>query len=231
MIGRSFPIWLRNFVPFTILSLIVYLPLLVYAFVTFGGGEVTEAAEKRYDLISTVAGRLLDLIVTGAVVYGVFQQVRGQPAGLVDCLRVGLTRLLPVLGVGIIVGILVALGTVALVIPGIILQLMYWVAVPVAVVERLGVVGSMKRSAQLTSGVKGTIFLILLVLFLIQFAVIFGVVVAASASDSAAFQVLITLLVAIPFGALTAVTNAVAYHDLRVAKEGVGIEELVRVFA
>ena len=35
---------------------------------------------------------------------------------------------------------------------------------------------------------------------------------------------------AVVFGALQAVTSAVAYHDLRVAKEGVATEELARVF-
>lgn len=232
VLSRSFPIWIRNLVPFTILSLVVYSPLIIYAFVTFAGGEVTKEAESRYDLVSTLAGRVLDLIVTGAVVYGVFQQVRGQPAGLGDCLRVGFSRLLPVLGIGIIVAVLVTLGLLALVIPGILLQLMWWVAVPVAVVERLGVVGSMQRSAKLTSGEKGTIFLILLVLGLIQFAVIFGIafVAAMVLPEAGAAQALVTLLIAIPFGALTAVANAVGYHDLRVAKEGVGIDDLIKVF-
>lgn len=232
VLSRSFPIWIRNLVPFTVLSLVVYSPLIIYSFLTFLGGEVSEDAESRYNIISTLAGRVLDLIVTGAVVYGVFQQVRGQPAGLGDCIRVGFSRLLPILGIGIVVGILVTLGLLAFVIPGIILQLMWWVAVPVAVVERLGVVGSMQRSAKLTSGEKGTIFLVLLVLGLIQFAAIFGIafVLGMTMPDAGAAQAVITLLVAIPFGALTAVANAVGYHDLRVAKEGVGIDDLVKVF-
>jgi hypothetical protein len=41
----------------------------------------------------------------------------------------------------------------------------------------------------------------------------------------------VDLLVTVVLGSILAIANAVGYHDLRVAKEGVGIEELVSVFA
>jgi hypothetical protein len=39
------------------------------------------------------------------------------------------------------------------------------------------------------------------------------------------------VVVALVLGALNATVAAVGYHDLRVAKEGVGVEDLVKVFA
>lgn len=230
VLSRAFPIWARNFIPFTILSTLVYSPLLLYALVALNGGN---EARRWYPWVSAGLGHLLAIIVTGVLVYGVFQQVRGQPAGLVDCVRVGLKRLLPVVGVGIVVGILWAFGTLLLIVPGIIVQCMYWLAVPVAVVEGSGVVASMKRSARLTSGEKGTIFAILLLLGIFQIAVATVLRIALGVGfgpEMTPIQTWATLVLAIPFGALTAVANAVAYHDLRVAKEGVGIEDLVRVF-
>jgi hypothetical protein len=235
VLARSFPIWGRNIVPFTFLSLIFYLPLLIYAFVTFRGGEVTKAVEQKYNLVVFFGGGALNLIITGAVVYGVFQQIRGQHAGLGQCLRVGLARLFPVLGVGIVVGFLYIIGFVCLVIPGILVQLVYWVAVPVAVVERLGVGASMSRSSKLTSGERGTIFLLMLVVGAIYIGFILGMGVLLSKAGviqvrEPLTQALAGLLAPVIFGALMAVINAVGYHDLRVAKEGVGIEDLVRVF-
>jgi len=223
VLRRTFPIWFRNIIPFTILSAVVYSPLLLYHALA---GEKQGLGQRA---LVSIASNAFPLILTGAIVYGVFEQVRGQQAGFFKCLRVGLTRLIPVLGVAIVVAVLVGIGTLLFFIPGIILQLMFWVAVPVAVVERLGVGASMKRSMQLTAGERGTIFVINLVLGVL-FIVVTLLVAMALASGDARAGILI-LLATVPFGALTSVANAVGYHDLRVAKEGVGIEDLVAVFA
>jgi len=263
VLSRSFGIWGRNIIPFTLLAVIVYSPLLVYTYVTFRERPLpestvaayptesdpdgyledypdeprfltrgpTRAELQRYNMVVRFGSRLFDLILAGAVVFGVFQQVRGKPASLAENVRVGVVRLLPVLGVAVVVSVLVGLGTLALIIPGIILNLMFWVAVPVAVVEKKGVIESIKRSMYLTTGEKGTIFILLLVLGLIQIAA--GIVVGvfmASASRTGLATALIPLAFVIPLGALSAVANAVGYHDLRVSKEGVGIEDLVSVF-
>jgi hypothetical protein len=228
VLEKSFPIWFKNLVPFAILSLVVYSPLIVYTYVAHAS-EMDHAAAVRYNLISTFGGHLLNLITGGALLYGVFQQLRGQPAGIGTCLAVGLSRMLAVLVVGILVGVLVLLGLCLFVVPGVFLALMYWVAVPVAVVEKPGVFAALTRSAQLTKGERGNIFLIQLVLQAIGLGI--GIVVGiALASADEATSAWVMLAVTIVLGSLGATMNAVGYHDLRVAKDGVGVEELVRVF-
>jgi hypothetical protein len=275
VLSRSLRIWGRNFVPFTLLAVLVYSPLLIYTYVTFREDPAVErvrtsrnrpldveaddapalkdrpsptpaatrARRERYYFVVGHATRLLDLILAGAVVYGVFQQLRGKAAPLTDCVRVGVARLLPVLGVALAVAVLVGLGSLALYIPGLLLTLMLWVAVPVAVVERQGVMGSLKRSNYLTSGEKGTIFLILLVLgsmhlaaFLLGGLAMVGtgrgfMDVFTDDTEPGLARALVPLLLVVPLGALSAVAAAVGYHDLRIAKEGVATEDLVSVFA
>ncbi len=242
VLGRSFPIWLRNLVPFTILSLIVYSPLFVYAFVALQG-PVRRRDAAVFGLVSRVGAWLLGWVVTSALIYAVLEQLRGQRAGMGACLRVGFRRLLPVIGVTICVGaimfavafpflILVAMRAPLLILLvagflALMIQSRYWLAVPVAVVERPGVVASLRRSVLLTRGEVGSVFLILLVLLILQIAV--GVVLGLTVTTESALQ-WATLAITVVLGALTAVANAVGYHDLRVAKEGVGIEDLVRVF-
>ena len=57
-----------------------------------------------------------------------------------------------------------------LVIPGLVLSTIWWVAIPVAVVERPGTVASLRRSSELTKGVRWRIF----GLFVAYLLVLFG---------------------------------------------------------
>jgi uncharacterized membrane protein len=54
--------------------------------------------------------------------------------------------------------LIISLGSVFLLVPGVILSLMFAVCVPAAVVEGLGPFAALKRSYELTKGFKGRIF-------------------------------------------------------------------------
>jgi hypothetical protein len=114
---------------------------------------------------------------------------------------------------------------------------MNWVAVPVAVIEQPGSTASLSRSQDLTSDTRLAVFAVILVIGMIVGVVSVvgnGVVVALSSAVGspgvkAAATVLLTLVL-IPFQCLQAASAAVGYHELRLNREGVGLDELVRVF-
>ncbi len=112
VLGPAFSIWTRNIVPFTALIVLVQLPYLVYAYVTLTS-ELSETAAARFDVISPIVTQLLNLVVTGALVYGVVQQLSNDPVGMGKCITVGLARFFPVLGTGILVGLIVGLVSLA----------------------------------------------------------------------------------------------------------------------
>ncbi|MHC4847370.1 MAG: hypothetical protein ACYTEG_02840 [Planctomycetota bacterium] len=243
VLGRSISIWFRNIVPFTLLIIIVHIPMILYM-VYYESIEEPSVDEFRiYSLVLEYAPRILTLVVAGALVYGVFEQLGGRRPGLGACVRVGLARLGPVLLVGLLVGVawtapIIIAGLVHEVailvgiIPAIILLCMFFVAVPAAVVERPGILGAIKRSVELTRGYKGSIFLVNLVIGAMQWGVgvALGVVLVATESSEGAFPWFILATIVL-FGGLTATVSAVVYHDLRQVKEGVGLEELQQVFA
>jgi hypothetical protein len=233
VLSRSFSIFFKNFIPFMILQILVYSPLLVYTAILVSG-ELTIDSIVIWGVVVGIGGLLLNMVATGAMTYGVFQQLRGRSAGLGQCLLVGVKRMLPVLGVGILAAICIGLGFVALLIPGIILLCMLWVAVPVAVVERPGVFGSLSRSAELTKDNRLRIFGVVVVLFAInklaEYLLESGVIGDAPSVGDIKLYLLLVLVTSLALGALSAVAAAVGYHDLRASKEGVGVEELARVF-
>ena len=145
------------------------------------------------------------------------------------CIAAGLQRIVPVVLTGVVASILIGLGLVALIIPGIIIACMLWVAVPVAVVEGVGVGGALSRSAKLTKGERGSIFLIMLLLGLVGMGagIVLGIVVGVANIELLDWS---ATLIAIVLGVLQSVAIAVGYYDLRLSKEGVGIADLVAVF-
>ena len=252
VLGRGFSIWFSNLIPFALIATFVYSPLLIYT-ATLTTQALESRSVRNWDMLTEWGGRVLQFITAGAVVFGVFQQLRGKRADMAGCIANGIRRLLPVIVVGILATIVfmlpfVAAGLIAIAagtvtgaililvaaIPAMMLACALYVAVPAAVVERPGIVGALKRSTELTKGGRWGIFGVLFVTTLLGGVVIYITRMAVMGdypeeSDVKLFMWL-KVGISILLGALGAVMQAVAYHDLRVAKEGVGIEELAKVF-
>lgn len=240
VLRRTFDAWTANLPAFSLVGLVIYSPLLLALGAMAASGSSFPLLQRLLDLV----GNLFNLVLTGGVTYGVFLHQRGRRAEVGELLRTGLSRFGTVWATGIMVGILTLLGLCLLVVPGLVVMTRYWVAVPVAVIESPGANASLSRSVTLTEGNRWAIFAILLTLGLSMFVV--AVVLAAllgsvggdallAAKDgggvqfNAAGQALLQLLV-LPLVCLTAIAPAIVYHDLRVGREGVDVEELLRVF-
>lgn len=239
VLGRGFSVWATSFPTLLLLTLLVYAPLLIYQGVRMSGEpQFVDRLTRWAELVATL---LLGLLATAAVIYAVFRRLRGERAPVLDCLRTVLARLLPVIGTAIILAIAVALPLglatlLALLHPiaalfGVFFYVyvycMLWMMIPAVVVERASPFTAFKRSVALTHGSKLRIFLVLLAVWAIRFGLSL-VIRKAATGDPSHFLELAAMLVV---GSLEATLNAVGYHDLRRAKEGIGVEELLRVFA
>jgi hypothetical protein len=234
VLGRTFGVWAANFVPFCVLGLIVEAPVLVVLVVLAVSGTSLPTLQRVLDGLSA----LLALVLTGGVTYGVFQALRNARPSLAEVLRLGLSRVLTVFVTALFTGIAVALGCCALIVPGLILMARFWVAVPVSVIEAPGAFGAMSRSAELTEGNRWRVFGLVLIMGLIAGGAnavlgVVSVLVAGAGSEPGvvpAWTQALMGLALIPVQALTAVAPAVAYHDLRVGREGADVEELLKIF-
>ncbi|MDR3077831.1 MAG: hypothetical protein LBV15_03600, partial [Planctomycetota bacterium] len=95
---------------------------------------------------------LLTLMIQGAIAYGVFKITRSEPVSMGEALSRGARRLFTLFLLSLMTSLCVVLGLVLLVIPGLIMLCMFAVSIPACVVEKLGAIDSMKRSAKLTRG-------------------------------------------------------------------------------
>lgn len=239
VLGRGFAVWARRFPSLLLLVLLVYLPLLIYKGVELSGETPFHDRTRFWGEL--IARLLLGFVATAAVIYAVLSGLRGERASLRDSLRTIPARIPAVIGASIlqvipltvtvlITGLLAAIhftaGFVGLLFVAYIYS-MLWMMIPAVVVERAGPFAALKRSIALTRGSRLRILLVLLVVWAIRIGA--GALIVRGTSGET--TVIVDLLATLVLGALEATMNAVAYHDLRRAKEGVGVDELLSVFA
>src|SRR5687768_7570398 len=101
VLSRGFGIWFKNLPSFLLITAVAFIPVVAFNFYAHSG-EITVERIAIMGGLSALLAAGLGLIVTGAVLYGVIKQLRGEHAGIGECVAVGLKRMFPILGVGIV---------------------------------------------------------------------------------------------------------------------------------
>jgi hypothetical protein len=227
VLNRTFSVLSRNLLPFCVVTAIAYLPNFL-----FEGGQATDMTPGERGtvlFVGIVVAIVLAALSEAIVLFGAFEDMRGRPVNLMESLKVGLGRFFPVIGVALLVALLTGLAAILLVIPAFFVVTILFVAMPVCIVERLGPVKSLGRSAELTKGNRWKIFglwLLVTVVTLIGTALIGAI----SYVTGLAVGLVLKLVWGALAGAFNAIMVVVTYHDLRVAKEGVDTDRIASVF-
>lgn len=223
VISRTFETLMKNPVVFFGLSFAVMIPPAIL------GALVPEGS--ALSLFVKILELLLGCIVQGAIAYTVYQAMSGRTVGIGDAVGRGTATLVPLILTSILMTLGMMLGIMLLVVPGIILMCMWFVAIPTCVVEKTGPVESLQRSAFLTKGCRMQIFGLVLLTFVL-IAVLVGAVsfLIASITGSYVAAVLVAAIIGVVPQAFASVLYAIVYYDLRVLKEGISLDSLTRVF-
>jgi len=228
VISRSFALLFRHFLTFFIITLIAFAPLLLLR-----QGSEASATDPAQALITMGLGfallMVLSMFSSAIILHGTFQDMRNRPVNLLESLKVAFRRFLPLIVLALLETVLLMLGLILLIVPGIMLYTMWLVGVAACVVERTGPWRSLRRSQELTKGHRWKIFgLFLLLLLFSLISPLLQLLLNATAGATAAA---IGNAIWTAFGsAFSSVVIAVTYYDLRVAKEGIDIEQIASVF-
>lgn len=250
--GTAFRIWGRNLIPFTLLALIVFVPLGWFLAWVDATPEFADEDQRPYWLntANLLLTRLSGLLVAAPVIGAVFAELRGKRVSLAMTLGPGLLRLPRAVGVAIAQGVVIVGGMIptallaavgvplplvvilmfATAVLIVILMLGFYVAVPVAIVERCSVVRALVRSWRLTRGSRLRIFVV--TLFFGLLAMLLGATAGGLltiAIPDVPLWVWTTTVTAV-VASMEAVFAAVVYHDLRLAIDGADPDEVAHVF-
>jgi hypothetical protein len=235
ILSRSFEVLFRDFFKFALVAL-VGIP---YALLTLVGGSTAYVGpQARFGAGVIVGGGLVFFVLfiflytlsMAATLYGAFQDMRRRPFHLSEAFGRGLARFFPLFGLGVCWFVAIMFGLILLIVPGIMMMVAFYVAMPACVMEGLGPLQSMTRSAALTKGHRWKVFGIVCLIGLLNGIigqVILGVFTLAGGALAGSILYLAWTLVVTAFNSIAI---AVMYHDLRVLKDGIDIDQIAAVF-
>jgi len=121
--------------------------------------------------IIEVATLVVIPVAEGTAIKMAADAIEEKPVALGTCVRFALSKLVWLWALSLVVGVVVVLGFVALIVPGIILAIMLCLALPALLLENAGIFGSLSRSRELVGHRWGKTFATFLVLGLIVLVV------------------------------------------------------------
>jgi hypothetical protein len=198
VISKTFELYRRNFTKYFVLFAIVggiigiATTLATNVFISkLQTPPINPTLQQILAWLSGLLGPLLAYIAVLSIVYLVFypvaeggtikmtsEMIEKGTADLGQSVKFAISKLIWMWALGLVVGIIVILGYLALLIPGIILEIMFSLALPALLVENTGVIGSMGRSRELVSHrwLKTFATFLVLVIIIIVFAVVLSLV-------------------------------------------------------
>lgn len=230
------------------LAAIAALPSTVVNSITFTSGFTA--------FISFFLNLLFGLMIQGAMAYGVFISLAGNDPSWGEVVSRGFRHVLRMFLIVLIFGLLFILlsivatmfivflksGAFAVITALLMLVVMaiaacaWAVTIPGCVVEQLGPIDSINRSAELTKGYRWRLFGLFVLVFIGAMALVFMVSTIAALVFSNNMQLLPKMeaaaffLVSVVSTAFGGVMCSVIYYDLRVVKEGLTIDSLADIF-
>jgi hypothetical protein len=199
--------------------------------VTNTGGQVVFDYAGRGLGVALLAGAigafiavLISAVLQAAILRAAAQATIGDPVDVEASYRYGLKRLWSVILVSILVGLVVAVGFILLVIPGIIFLVFLSVSIPVLIVEGRRGTEAMGRSWNLVKGNFWHAFGVIVVAALIV-GIISGIIGAIGGDNWAVRWIFtaIAQILTVPFASLVSV---LLYLDLRARGESLSADTL-----
>ena len=203
------------------------IPTILGVYISVGGGSLEHFGLSLVVMfVSAIGG----LVATGATLWAISEAYLGRDPGTMDALMFALGKVLRILIAGSAKYILVGIGFLFLLVPGIVIACGYAVVAQVVVLEtHPAATAALGRSWTLTKGSKGRAFALGLVVWILVYLpfIAGGALTAFIPGLRTTFDVgaqLVWLLVYPIFPC----TFTLFYYDLRVRREAFDIEHLSR---
>ena len=192
--------------------------------VSGGGGGIGRAL-----LLGAVAGlisAIISQLLTGALTRGAAGSLIGRPVDVGASYRYAFSRLGGLILLAILIAIVVAIGFVLLIIPGLIFLVLLSMSVPAFVIERKSVTEAMSRSWNLVKGsfwhVLGAIVVAYILIWIVSS------VLGAIGGDSFFGTWIMSAIAQIITAPFYALVGVVLYVDLRARRESLDQATLAR---
>ena len=209
------------------ISFTVSLPVILLgdAAADLGQGSSVAAAGGLVGIALSLV--IISPFVSAAITHAISEVYLGRPVGLAESLKAGLRLWLRLIGTSFLMTLLITVGFLLLIIPGIYLLFAFMLTYQIIVIEDLGGWNALKRSRELTKNNLLRILAISLVATVLMIVIGTGLGLV-----SAQVPYLGTLLDAVAqsvFNAFMSAAFVVLYFDIRCRKEAFDLEHLAQL--
>lgn len=244
LLDRTFFFYRRNFLLFVGIAALPSVIALAFGLST---ALVGAGAGPLFAVTSVLALAFIYLVTTalaqGATVVAVSQILLGRETNVAEAFGRIWSRIGELLVLMLNMGVRIMLGFLLFFVPGVVLALMYALAVPVAVLEGKGISDSLSRSAELTKGHRWRILLVYVLLTVLVTIVTMlwyvpaTILVALTTGLVRNGQFPLWVQVAFQFGdfvtrsvlgPIMTIAIALVYYDVRVRKEAFDLEHMMQ---
>jgi hypothetical protein len=206
-------------------------------------GELRPDALEAWDQADRWLGTIAGALSTACISHGVASRRPGESLPVGASLRGGLRAAWPAIAVTVLTTLGVLLGLVLLIVPGLVLVAMTFVAVAVAAVEGVGANAALSRSSELARDRRRAVLAVAAVDVAVAIGVVAGVLavsdihiasVIEAGGDPHRTQVgwmFGSVVAGIVVSALHGCLVAATYLELRLDKEGPPADAVAQVFA
>ena len=211
---RIFGIYGEQFTLLIPAALVLFLPVAIL------NGILLDSGGVLVGLATIVISLIATYWFQGMVVEAVVDILDGRRDHTVGSLFSSASPFIGTLiGAGILATLIVIVGFILIIIPGLIALTFLAVVAPAVVIERTGVTGSLSRSRELVSGNAWRVFGVIVVLFLLT-AIVGSILnaIGGSISDSFVGYALGDLIGRVLLSPLSAIAATVMFVELRRAK-------------
>ena len=245
VLDRTFQFYRKEFLLFVGIAAIPQIIVLAFQILNLAMRGSSSAAAVAVAAIGILVVLIVNIVATAvsqaATSAALSDIYLGRPTSIgaaFDKIRGSIGRMTGIVfGLGLLIGI----GFICLIIPGIYLALIWSLAIPAAVIEDLDFAECRDRSKTLTEGALGRIFVIYLLVMAVTYGVVLGVgavvgglglaILGKAAIGSLAFNALTQItnfIAATLVGPLGMIAFTIAYYDQRVRKEGFDIQFMMQ---
>jgi len=243
LLDRTFSLYRSHFGLFVGIFALPYLVVLAFRLVGLVfQSQTPQISNILMNLVWSMGALFLILIVSAAsqaaAVVAVSNLHLDRPASVMDSFSTVKGEIPGVIGVSLLVGMASGVAFFAFIVPGVLLLIMWSLAVPSKVLEHRSATDSMSRSMELTKGSRGRIFVIGLLIFVLSIGVSWllqwPILIAAGFSMKTGIQRMaigwqVAALVAefvsrSLVGALGTIALSLVYYDQRVRKEAFDLQ-------
>src|SRR5262245_14693141 len=250
VLDRGLKVLFNRLGAFLAINLIIQAPALLLQLIIALAAEADSAAAAGIliggSFLSLLAALVLQSIGTGAILYIIVQEYIGEHVTVGQALGYALGRFLPLLGASIIYGLVVFVGTLLCIAPGIYFAVTYLFATQVVGMESLGPIAAMNRSQQLVDGHRWRVLGVVVLLFvcIIGAGLVVGQIEQVLPSQELVrtrdgFQIklhltnylihqLLAVAINVVLGTYYSICCTLLYLDLRIRKEGFDLEVAAR---